>query len=957
MNRKFLLLTVALLLLATSFAQVIPAKSFTAIELQSVSAYLKYNGKEARVARLLFKGGKCFRETHLSITFNGQKQEVIIPASAEGWDTYELPLPGEAVTKETEAAVQFYADKQLYHARCMVAPCRKWSVYVLPHSHVDIGYTNVQSKVLKLHMDNIDEALALAAKTKDYPAAARYKWNTEAMWVVDNYLKQSGAEKKKAFWDAVRNGSIGLDGGYGNINTSITGSRQLLQMFYEALQQAKEQGITVNTLFQGDVPGFSWGLATQAEQTGVKYFISGPNASDRIGYLAQWQDKPFYLLSPSGKHKMLFWQCQPYSLGYQLKGNKIPNFFSVEDPKPFYTGKPSQNFLDPTLFNYLSGLEQKSFPYDMTILTWAMSDNAPIDPELPDAIKAWNEKYASPQLITTTTKQFFNAFEQKYQQSIPSISGDYTEYWTDGLGSAAKETGISRVAAEDLQQADAIWAINKKTAYPGTDFREAWKNILLFSEHTWGAYNSISKPEDPKAKEQWSVKQSFSLNAQKQTETLLRKAAEAGKPLRNSIDVYNTLSWARTGLVTVAADMSKAGNIVVNEQGVKIPAQRLSTGELVFVAPNIPALGKSRFIIQKGSAATAANNNNSTTTIENSLYKIVVDPATGTIASLEKKGINHKLVDSAGFNQYIYLPGDSLAKMKTAGNIKITLKENGSVLTSLLVTAEAPGANQLQSEFRLVNGVDRVEVINTIDKKAIRSKESIHFAFPFNIDRPQVHYNIPWGMAQAEADQLVHANRNWYTMQRWLDVSGNDYGITMSSIDAPLFEIDSITTGGLLGGLRLSPLWLKSTRQSSNIYSWVMNNLWHTNFRVEQEGVATFRYYFTAHGPDWGVLANRIGLENHRPLIAAPASGAASVGSLFELEAGGVYVEDIKPAYDGKGVIAHLVNGLDIDTEVSIKRKQPGITLTKSNLLEENVGSLPDKFVLPAREIITVRIQ
>lgn len=77
-------------------------------------------------------------------------------------------------------------------------------------------------------------------------------------------------------------------------------------------------------------------------------------------------------------------------LGYKLKGTKIPNFFTIEDPKPYYTGHPSDNFLNPYIFEYLSGLEQNNFPYDMSILTWAMSDNAPIDPELPDAVKAWN---------------------------------------------------------------------------------------------------------------------------------------------------------------------------------------------------------------------------------------------------------------------------------------------------------------------------------------------------------------------------------------------------------------------------------------------------------------------------------------------------------------------------------------------------------------------------------------
>ncbi|NNU33874.1 hypothetical protein HK413_06455 [Mucilaginibacter sp. S1162] len=84
-----------------------------------------------------------------------------------------------------------------------------------------------------------------------------------------------------------------------------------------------------------------------------------------------------------------------------------------------------------------------------------------------------------------------------------------------------------------------------------------------------------------------------------------------------------------------------------------------------------------------------------------------------------------------------------------------------------------------------------------------------------------------------------------------MDVSNASYGITWSSPDAPLFEIGRITTGGLLGGLRLSPLWLKYTPQSSKIYSWVMNNLWHTNFPADQGGLATFHYVFAAHASSY----------------------------------------------------------------------------------------------------------
>lgn len=937
------------------------ATPFTSITLEPTIAYIKYKGADCRMVRLLFKGGKSFKTADVSITFNGLTQHLQIPAAHDGLDVFELPLPGMPVKQTTQVTVKLEANHQTYTARCLVEPARdNWTVYVLPHSHVDIGYTNVQAKVLKLHMDNIDEAINLAKKTVNYPAEARYKWTTEAIWVVDNYLKLADEAKKKRFWDAVKNGWINLDGAYGNTNTSMTDSYQLMQLFAKSQQLAREHGIEIHTMFQGDVPGASWGLSAQSDLTGIKYFLSGPNASDRIGNLAKWQDKPFYWMSPSGKEKLLFWQCQPYSIGYALKGSKIPNFFTIEDPKPYYTGHPTENFLNPHIFKYLGDLEQNGFPYNMTILTWAMSDNAPIDPELPDAVKAWNEHFASPKLVITSVKQFFNDFESKYKEQIPHITGDYTEYWTDGVSSAARETALSRETSDELKQVNALWAIKNMPSYPATAFGDIWKSLLLYNEHTWGAYNSVDEPENEKVKSEWNVKKGYVLQAKQQTDELMKQATSASSATSNSITVYNTLSWVRNGIVYVPAALSTAGDLVKDEAGTKIPSQRLSNGELAFVADNVPQFGGKVYNINPGEAYNQGNAQISDKELSNGIYTIKLQTSTGDISKIEKTtdGKAITLVDTAGFNKYIYLPGDTLSNLQTSSDANISIKEKGPLVVSLLVTSQAPGTNGITREIRLVSGVDHIEIINTIDKQAVLRKESVHFAFPFNVPGAQVRYSIPWGSMTAEADQLPYANRNWYTMQRWADVSNSQYGITWSSPDAPLFEIGNITTAGLLGGLHHSPLWLGFTEQSATMYSWVMNNLWHTNFRAEQDGKATFHYFFTAHQGGYDSFeANKQGLENHQPLVVSGGKDAGK-GMFFKLSGGRFYVESLKPANDGKAIIATLVSTGPADATVTVSpQNASAIKVFESNLIEDRKKPLPPTFTIATKDVMVIRIE
>ncbi|NLR59477.1 glycoside hydrolase [Chitinophaga polysaccharea] len=934
-------------------------QTFTSIELQPTVAYLRQPTGPARMARLIFHNGRSYQAGTVYISFNGREDSLAVPASAAGISLVEIPLPGAPVDKDTQAFIRYRYGRQTYAAQCIVTPTRSWKVYVMPHSHVDVGYTNVQSKVLSIHMNNIDEAIKIAARTANYPPEARFKWNTEALWVVDKYLATASPDKQAAFRDAIKKGWINLDGAYANTNTSATSAAQLLHLFGTGARLARQYDMSIHTMFQGDVPGASWGLTSQADITGIHYFLSAPNASDRIGSSGLWRDKPFYWQSPSGQQKVLFWQSSPYSIGYTLKGSKIPNFFTVEDPKPYYTGKPSENFLNPYLFDYLAQLEQRRFPYDMTLLTWAMSDNAPIDPELPDAVKAWNERYASPQLVITSVKQFFTDFENTWKNRIPVLSGDYTEYWTDGIASAARETAINRNASDRLQQAGAIWALRDKPAYPADSFNKTWTDLIMFNEHTWGAYNSVSDPADPKAIAQWQFKQAFALEAQTQSAALLQQSTSNHNTVANAIDVYNPIDHPYTSVVKVPATLSSRGDLVKDLQGNKVPSQRLSTGELAILVKGLPAFSKQRFNIFPGKAWTGPQKATvGANSLDNGLYSLTVDEHTGNITSLHKKGFNTNFATTAGLNQYDYLPGDSAEKVQSSGAATIRIGEKGPLVVSLQISSPAPGAQSLVREIMLAAGTDQVALTNTIDKIAVSNKESVHFVFPFNIPAAQVRYSIPWSSIRAESAQLPHTNRNWYTQQRWVDVSNGETGVTWSSPDAPLFEIGQYPTAGLLGGLHDSPRWIGFTAQQPLIASWVMNNLWHTNFRRDQEGITTFHYYLKVHGAYDAAAVNATGLENHQPLVVAAASGPATEDLFFTIQGKPVYVENIYPAADGKGVLLQLVNTAVTATEVAIapKNKNNALNIRESNVLEADVRPLASTFSIPGRGVLMIRV-
>ncbi len=143
-----------------------------------------------------------------------------------------------------------------------------------------------------------------------------------------------------------------------------------------------------------------------------------------------------------------------------------------------------------------------------------------------------------------------------------------------------------------------------------------------------------------------------------------------------------------------------------------------------------------------------------------SALTVRLDEKTGAIASLSYDG--HEYVDSAAptaLNDYFYLPGSDLKGLQRSGPVKISVKERGPLIASLLVESEAPGCRKLTREVRVHALRNYVEIINTVDKLPVRTKEGVHFGFGFNVPDGVVRMDVPWGVVRPEADQIPGAAR------------------------------------------------------------------------------------------------------------------------------------------------------------------------------------------------------
>ena len=541
-------------------------------------------------------------------------------------NTFDVLLKAVDNVRQVAVSLEIAGATQAYSVT--LKPVRRVVTYILPHSHHDLGYTDLQADVEEKQIRNITRGIELARKTAEYPEGSRFIWNLEVLWGADLFMRRRTEAEKAELLEAIRKGWIYPNGSYANELTGLCRPEELLELFRYGTELSRESGVKIDSAMMSDVPGFSWGTVTAMSQAGIRYFSAAPNYFDRIGtFMVTWQDKPFWWVSSSGKEKVLVWvPWTGYAMSHVMKVG--PDWVT----------------------RYQDRLDEVSYPYDISHIRWSgHGDNAEPDPEISEFVQSWNDKYEWPRFAIASTSTAFAAMEQRYGSQLPSFRGDLTPYWEDGAGSSALESAMSRNAADRLTQAAALAAMVAPGSYDGIAYGEAWRDVLLYSEHTWGAWCSVSDSENPFTKKQWDFKRAFAVQAERRSDDLLSASLKryALSTKKNSIDIHNCNSWSRTEVVPIPEDLSTTGDRVGDHHGRPVPSQRLSTGDLAIMVTDIPAFASARYTISAGKPhdpTDAAKFHNGV--LENKVLRAVLDAHSGDIIALTMHDTARNLVDS-----------------------------------------------------------------------------------------------------------------------------------------------------------------------------------------------------------------------------------------------------------------------------------------------------------------------
>ncbi len=853
------------------------------------------------------------------------------------------------------------------------------TLYVANHTHTDIGFTDHQDVCFRQHAEFVDQAMDVIEATADYPEEARFRWTCEVTGPLERYLAQGDVDR---FVHHNRSGAMDVAAMQYNL-TPLLGVEQMVRSLMP-VRRLRERGIRVRSAMQDDVNGVSWLFADLLPAIGVETLTLAVN--QMRGRAPKPLPGGFWWEGPAGG-RLLCWNGLHYLFGRSVA--KLADRRYVERDLAALVKRVDD---DP------------GYPYDFLYIesTHPMRvDNGPPERRVSDFVAEWNAAGRMPRIVLTTPSAFGDVLRT---QELPTWSGDWTDWWSDGAASSAYETGLNRTTHELLAAAEAI------AAWTGTGDPERldalYERMSLYDEHTWGAFASVARPDSLFTKAQWNRKSGYAYDAAMETHDVLARAAtalarregESGDEARFNLgDLAYDEAFPDSGATEwlVINTLPQPRSVLVEEPEVRnggaprgmldmffprdVPWGGARSLEDVRVArAELPACGWAWVSFNGGppadDLAVAPG------VIENAHYRVEVDPATGGLLSWLDKQLNHEFAgaqDGHRLGQYVYerVEGDRRAlfdddfsdwdfgvwpaevPLRRAVATRVTIGaasiERGRA--SIDVQIEAEGVRGAVCRYTLTSGRRELQVDWTLDKLPEPEPESVYVAFPFALGAPSFRADLNGVACTPNTDQLNGTVRDWYPLRRWVDVSDGERGVTLAPLDAPLAQLGAITTGR--ADFALQP-------DGPAVYSWALNNHWSVNFRAFQEGEIPLRYRLTTHaGPCDDAAAARFAAEAATPPLVLRdwlRRGEQS-GQFVSVEDDGAELT-LKPAEDGDGIVLRLHDQHGEARNVTLRFATAPASVQVTSPLEEDgdpvsVDGGAVTVALGARALVSLRIR
>ena len=757
------------------------------------------------------------------------------------------------------------------------------TVYVIHHSHTDIGYTDLQERVIDTQVDYIRTVLSMMEKEEN----ADFRWNCETLFCVEEFFKTASQAEKEAFTALAAQGKIGLSANYLNFTDLVDCS-----VYRERLHSWQEK-LPMKTAMMADINGISMGYRDVMLAEGVEFLFM--NIHCHHGMYPLYQNQNAFWWENAAGQRLLVWNGEHYNLGNALglKPNRAANFMIQNHFGSQGQEGDSVDTLHRNLTQYLNLCETNGYGYDfiVTAVSGVFSDNAPPEREILETIQEHNRRYGTEVQIRMVSLQELYAAVAPKLADAPVFHGDLTDWWANGVGStpyAVKHYLDARHRYQLCRRLDE----KAPEKYPELT-AAAQDNLLLYAEHTWGHSSTITNPYDTMVLNLDMRKNSYASKAHEAASRMLdRICHEKGDILR----YYNTNGKIKACSVNrlPGAQLVEfyiespylARAEIMDAEGRTIPCQvspHPRGRKISFVdsfapreekcytyrelPPENETLNSRKCYVGAERIRDIVNDYDTITyrlpyEFENRWFKLCYRPQAGITAFIDKRTGRDLLgkgeapfftpmyevtpiaIENPEFpcreEQERRILGRNIrgkhAKLSTGQLEEITCLEHGVVFTQLRFRFSLPGTVRADVFVKLYEDMPRIDFHLQLGKTLSADIESVFLPLSLNIPGSKLYLRKGAEAFRPGVDQLPGACMEYYMSDDGIGCLSEDGGAVIATRDTPLVY---------MGQMEHHPIRLCDGREENNarpVYSWIMNNTWETNFKMDLSGFSEFCY-------------------------------------------------------------------------------------------------------------------
>jgi hypothetical protein len=247
-------------------------------------------------------------------------------------------------------------------------------VYVVFKTHLDVGFTDLSSKVTDRYMNEfIPKALDVADQMRADGSGDRYVWITGS-WLIWKYLETADPEDKARLEEALRRGDIVWNGVPYTLESETTNRDLFETLLLPAKILDKKYGKKTIAAKMTDVPGHTRSIISPLSDAGIQFLHVGVNPASPVPSVPKfclWRDT-------NGKEIVLVYQGDYGSNDVMPDGKTVLSFNFTSDNHGPHTYEQVKEIYANLRKNYPNAKVEAKSLNDIAAYLVTLKDKLPV---------------------------------------------------------------------------------------------------------------------------------------------------------------------------------------------------------------------------------------------------------------------------------------------------------------------------------------------------------------------------------------------------------------------------------------------------------------------------------------------------------------------------------------------------------------------------------------------------